>query len=125
RTKRSGEAKAASPLVPRNGFGRALRKRNGRAVAVGADGEHARRGVRRVRVRRPARRRGRDRGHERTGDLVLAVGHLGRESREASGAEIGRASCRERVEKERGGVRVKENLSLGEKSELLDVGIQR
>src|SRR5437016_9467355 len=93
------------------------------AVAAAGDGERARRGGR-VHVRRPARWRLRNGRHERTGDLILAVGHRGwkgRESASAAGGEgthvgpvdrdgrgeragVGRAEER-RVGKVRGGVR--------------------
>src|SRR5262245_60652058 len=53
-----------------------LRQADGRGVAVRRDREHTRGRVRRERVGAPARRRRGNGGHERTGHLVLTVGHL-------------------------------------------------
>src|SRR5882762_1536767 len=124
--KNTGEAKAASPVgISTKRIGRALRKRNGGPVASGADGEHARRGVRRVRVRRPARRRRGNRGHERTSNLALTVGHRGRQGSEAAGAARRHHTHMGTIDRGSRGERAGVGLGLGDTGALLHVRVQR
>src|SRR5438094_950768 len=94
------------------------------AVAVAADGERARRGGR-VYVRDPARWRLRNGRHERTGDLTLAVGHRGRQGREAAGAAGGEGTHVGPVDRDGRGERAGVGLGLGDASALLHVRVQR
>src|SRR6267143_2284200 len=124
--KRPGEAKAASPLgISTKRIGRALRKRNGGPVASGADGEHARCGIRRVHVSRPARRRRRNRGHERTSNLALTVGHRGRQGGEAAGAARRHHTHMGTIDRGSRGERAGVGLGLGDTGALLHVRVQR
>src|SRR5262245_57493059 len=81
----SGSVKRAAGRVDQNAHGKgglpvrggwsfALRQADGGAVARRGDVEGPGRAVRRVRVGLPTRGRIGDRGHERTGRLVLTVG---------------------------------------------------
>src|SRR5215813_1601620 len=78
RSHRKPRREASTP-PPRDGQlseRRPLRKGHGGAVAVGRNRKHACRCVRCERVRGPAGGRRGNVGHERTGHLVLPVGHL-------------------------------------------------
>src|SRR5207302_3694568 len=98
-----------------------LRQRDTRAVTRRGDVEGTRRTVGRVLVRLPTRRRVRNRGHERTGRLVLTVGRDHREGGETRG-HVTHVSAVDRDGRREGpGV----GLGLGNPRARLHVGVER